>query len=378
MNKYVFDNKLEKSILNIFYDYFTNSITNGIPEYVRHLKSIKYNEPEEITFKIEKEYKYQEPIFLSKEEQVVAIRQHENYEVIKVVCDYYLNLNESDNEEILLEFEEHHYGNMYSKKEIFSFKCFPYTIMAFEDKIFEIDYKKYGFNDTMEMFYSLEAYILNILNESVDKREVCKLIGDVIYNYSNHIHGDFRLEKYDISQKEMINPFSSGKLRFNKAKLVGALNGYHSIEHSILALYLYLANKRKVKIEVIESFDEYLNKINEENQVYGNFADAGCLDSFAIFHALSFLEYDSPPVIHCEHHERYESKLIDEGLACYKVDASGNKSLKASMIINENEINDLIDGLFQKVRNGNGRSSVEILKNTIQLYKEKMSNKIVK
>lgn len=378
MIKYVFKNELEKSILNIFHDYFTSAITNGVPEYVRHLRTIQYNEPEEITINLEKEYKYKDPIFLSKEEQVIAIRQYETYEVIKGVCNYYLNLNESDNEELLLEFEAHYYGNVYSEKEIFSFKCFPYTIMAFEDKIFEIDYKKYGFNDTLEMFYSLEAYIFNILNESPDKREVYKVIGDVVYNYANHIHGDFRLEKYDISQKEMINPFSSGKLRFNKVKLVGALNGYHSIEHSILSLYLYLANKRKVKVEIIESFDEYLNEINKENQVFGNYADAGCLDSFAIFHALSFFKYDSPPIIHCEHHESYESKLIDEGLACYKVDSSGNKSVKASMIIKENEINDLIDGLFQKVRNGNGRSSVEILKNTIQLYKEETSNKSVK
>ncbi|NCO31571.1 hypothetical protein GW891_01850, partial [bacterium] len=80
--------------------------------------------------------------------------------------------------------------------------------MIFGKDFLSIDWFRYGFKDPSEMCYSLGAYIANIISFK-DDREVSVLSNnDDLYFYQNNIHGDFRLIKYDLSNKEMLNPLN--------------------------------------------------------------------------------------------------------------------------------------------------------------------------
>lgn len=246
-----------------------------------------------------------------------------------------------------------------------------YVISLFAYDFINIDWKKYKFNSAEEMYYSLGVYICNISNIE-DSREVVvnHKNKDIVSFYDNHIHGDFRYFQYDISNREMVNPiYNNETLPFGYPKMIGSLYGYHSVEHIFLIQLLSLAYKNKIKLPIIDNFQYFYNELEEDGQVFGNYADAGQYSSSMSLCAFAGFEDGYMLSLPIEVSGYYKSDIQND-----EIHFLHSETDKDCVQISTSMINELIEGLFKKVQKGNGRSSISELTDCVLFFKDKHYN----
>lgn len=283
--------------------------------------------------------------------------------------------------ERIVSFEEKEHFNRFDNIDVNNpeeFECVVhghYLVNLFEEDFINLDYKKYGFSSSEEMFFVLGAQIAN-LNEIKDDREILiehentDKYQDIVSFYGNHIHGDFRIFMYDVSQTSMTSPFEPEEtLPFGLSKLSSSILGYHSLEHAFLIALLALAHNQKMKLKSIDNFSEMAKELESEGQVFGNYGDAGHYSKSMSLGAFAGLEYGHIPNIPMEHHGTYNTSIEDNTLVF-----KANDSEKVSMRIYPEMIDELIFGLFKKVNKGNGRSSTKELTDCVLWFAEHYYN----
>lgn len=349
MPHFILEKNTKEKIINIFDD-----LKIDIFFILKKLEINLYNfDQYSFLEKIINNYQYNEPLFLNDVEQKLSLSQYQNLSFLKEI---YSNLN-----------DEEYYNNVsenYYHKELKDLFLCTRTCFVLQNNLLNFEHKKYGFDDTHTMFYAIEAFLISS-SPINDNRVVKKEFENCFYVYDSHVHGDFRLSKYDTSIRTMKTSLFDYSLPFSIAKLDGTISGYHSIEHSVLSTFLYFLKCGDVKSSFIENFETEFSKLFSKDQVFGNFADAGIVDHFSITFAICGLKYDKPPRLHSEYDMTYESEILNNKLVITSV--LGDKRKKTFEIL-PSELNDLIIGLFEKVHNGNGRSSSDILKKTVEIY----------
>lgn len=283
-------------------------------------------------------YPYKEPLFLNKEEQKISNFQHQNYLFFKKIY-----------ETMSIEDE-----TRYDPDEVESFLkelflCFN-TIIFLKEKVLTLDYKKYGFSDAYNMFYSIEAFIkVNFpLN---DNRFVIKKFDDSLYIYENYICDSFRISKYDIKEKTMLCPFNFITLPFAAAKLKFVISGYYISNMTTLALYNYSIGYGNNRSEFLNYFDENLEIMFSELQREGDFSDDFVAKEFPILGVVKNIV----PIIHSKFEIWYKSEIVNGDFVSYGL--IDNRLAK----INSEKLNNSIMNVFD---NGNIEDFLSIFKIT--------------
>lgn len=254
-----------------------------------------------------------------------------------------------------------------------------YVFTLIGENFITLDHKKYNFNSSIDMFLSLSAFIFNYTKKDYDKRVVNVNFDNCYYSYENHIHGDFRLVKYDINQSTSFCPILKQNIPFSEPKFIGSLCGYHSIEHTFLNIllnFLYYTNQSDLLFKD-SNLDNFLSNFMMQNQSYGAFADAGQRPFMlsALFDKEKFVF----PNLYMEDHGYYKPVLLNNVLNFYQAKTDENYSTtevnqKISFLIEKEHAYYLIKGLFEKTLKGNGRSSFNILKDLLMDFNSQILN----
>lgn len=247
-----------------------------------------------------------------------------------------------------------------------------YVIQLLQERIVKIDYKDYSFDSAKQMLYILGAHISNTLQRN-DSREVEALTpgSSILYRYENDSHGDFRFSQYDLSTTSALNPYNLDEtLPFGIPKFVGRINGYHSVEASFLCGLLYFIHQQGLTSVVLSDFDGFLVPFYKQGQSFGNYADAGMYDAHSIgLHFIGF-EQGETGNIYTLGDCYYQLRIENENLNYYLVHPSSDQKASLSISISKEMIDEVLTALFMKVATGNGRSSLNELKDVIEYYLE--------
>lgn len=309
---------------------------------------------------------FSQPLLLeSEEERVKSIKFHQNWLVLK---DFHAKVNRDLDsiDELMTSSAEYDLYHIIEQGE--------YVFRVLGERFLWIDYRQYGFSDAYEMAYVLGAYLCNLMS-SEDGREVEVRFGDVVYVYENHIHGDFRLTKYDISKSTMRNPLDTNTmLPVGKRKCIGAISAYHSIETTVLGVLIGFAHFERLKCDAIDRFEEVMQPILSGGQRFGAYADAGLYDSFTVMSGFIGFDLKQLPRLHRESgHDTAYQPMVENGELVVYLRSLNDGSGSVSMTIPPEHLSGLIVGLFDKVSRGNGRSSVRALEDTMKFYLTKYS-----
>jgi predicted phosphatase len=242
-----------------------------------------------------------------------------------------------------------------------------YLLQLLGERIFYLDYRDYKFDDAYQMMMVLSVYIFNEL-EYKDSREqtIHDIENNIIYNYANHIHGDFRFESYDLNHKLLNNPFNENeKLPFSKIDLKNIIAGYHSTEPSFLVALLMLAHNKKDKT-FVKNIPNWIKDLKSTSQVFGNFADAGMNSIGSAVMSFSGFESNFAGYVGVECSDSYYKAIIKDGILNYYLYQDRQKFHLFS--ISPDIVDDLICALFKKAANGNGRTSVAELIEVLEFY----------
>lgn len=306
------------------------------------------------------------PLFLSEKEKEDAIKYHQNYLMVKSFLN--IALFEENNDDTNFSFSD--------DNVLFKIKNGEYVIKILGEKILFIDHEKYGFSDVFQMVYVLGAFLSNKIIFR-DAREIKKNIADGFYFYGNHIHGDFRLSKYQDNVYTSVDPIDGRSiLPFAKPELKGQISGYHSIETYFLSNLLSFLYLNESSCEVIDNFDEFIDNLKSDGQTYGNYGDAGSYDSLCVTMGFSGIESNRLQAICTDPcSDNFYLPVMEENkLNIYLKKTHQEKNENIAMVISINDVNEVISGLFEKVAKGNGRSSIFALEDTMNYYRAKYLN----
>jgi hypothetical protein len=246
------------------------------------------------------------------------------------------------------------------------------VILAFGEQAFNIVADDYGFSDPNQMYYAISAYLAN-LSKHHDHREITMNAvehnGKVIQNiYNSNIHGDFRLTQYDCSSTCTVNPFDANeKLPFGFPKRVGSIAAYHSVEMSFLATILCYTQLESIAVDAVTNNTDFISRMAESEQLFGNFADAGMYTEGLSRAHFTHIDKQHFPIIPTELHGYYKAS-IDGGNLTFTLTSEDGTEHNDQFLITPDMVNELIEGLFIKVRNGNGRSCVSELKSGLDNF----------
>lgn len=267
------------------------------------------------------------------------------------------------------------------------------VISIFKDKIFTLDYKKYGFLTWGNMIFSLCAYISNsngyksppIYSWTTD-------LGDrVVRNsYTSSIHGDFRMEQEDISLPEcLISPFKD-VIDFIPTRKPECISAYHSVEISFLYIIKRFAEQFNIESKILSNYSTYSDKLlSDGGSMLGNFGDAGMNESFINYTAykknkiqsvgeeeIKFNFFNLPM-----EHSGCQFAFID-GEDLIFIPSENRESvsfenLATAVRFKLRDIEHLIHGLHLQCQLGAGRTSIGNLRNALEKkdYEEKFKLK---
>lgn len=295
-----------------------------------------------------------------------ALRFEQNVEVAREFC-----------EGLYRYFEEDHEDPMYlmtmnnpDLKELCFIFSGAYVIQFLGPRLLKIDYKEYSFHSAKQMFYVLGAHLSNLLRRQEHREvEIPIANSDSIYLYDNDTHGDFRLSHYDISAKQMLNPFNLDEsLPFGMPERKGIIAGYHSVEGSFLASLLCFLHYKTNLAHELQDIDSFLEPYYKQGQQFGNYADAGCFSSGSASFAFIGFDQMEPAKIYTMGDAYYDPVFEDEALSFYARVNVNDKNPKLIMSICKDSVMPLIKGLLQKVTVGNGRSSIKELELILRHY----------
>lgn len=304
------------------------------------------------------------PLFASNKEKEKLVAFHQNFLVFKSFLSE-IEWEAENIENVMLDSSRY--------DDLKKIKNGEHLITILGDKFLTLCFSKYGFNDAFEMAYAIGAYIENKIQYR-DKRNVTIKTDSGFYSYDNHSHGDFRLYKYQCDSFTSVDPIDNKTIYpFGYNKCIGAIAGYHSIETYILSDFLGALYLSGQTVEVVDNFEDYINKLKEQGQSFGCYADAGMYDSTEVTMGFSGLKYNRLQEI-CTESENdtfYLPEFVNNEIIFYKKKHYQDESNNIAMRIPISDINELIIGLFKKVSLGNGRSSIIALEDTMNYYRVK-------
>lgn len=251
-----------------------------------------------------------------------------------------------------------------------------FVISLFEDDFVELDWKRYGFSDPYTLYYALGAYLHNIAQNHDERITSTPIINNTRYTFPNNLNGDFRFKQYDCSSTTLNNPYSKHEcdeqLPFGLPVKKGELIGYHSVEMSFFAGLLLFAKNTNTPLTCINNTEQFLSQFNMKEHKQGNFGDAGMFSRGAS-RAL-VVAGERLPTIFTEFESAYNPVIEGGALQYIEKNYSDESEKLTGFIILPNTLNAIIEQLFRKIHNGNGRSSLAELIEGLNFYIEQQAS----
>jgi hypothetical protein len=253
------------------------------------------------------------------------------------------------------------------------------------------DYKKFGFENTTDLFGTLGAYMQNLHSDSNFVSNAHKGhtwdSGFKGKKFTSEVggshHGDLRIDRTDMTFYDTIDPFGN-KVSYRPIFRddMHFVSGYHSTECPLLATLIKYADQLEIPSKLLD----YKNKkFLKEVKTWEGIINGGCADAGDDFSGPKnyFSEY-ALPFSRVDEKGNFERRTIFDGvftemrgyyliladpeknLVFYYESDKGDTEKTPGFVLPSAELDDLIMGLFVQASKGLGRTSLKQLTDMLE------------
>jgi hypothetical protein len=259
--------------------------------------------------------------------------------------------------------------------------------------------EKFGFDNVGDLWGSLGALIVEIDHKYLKEGFKWKSTSqgrEFITEISGSEHCDLRIFRTDVTPHRVLDPLGrevSYRPDFGEGRQI--IGAYHSTEPSFFAILRRWADEEEIPVEAFQFPDRFLERFTGKGSHLGNCADAGG----NMGHPMMTLLNAGFPMPRLDEGGNQTNRAVPDGLSTTSkgsylaaIDTGGNLVLgytetcpeqgknpygQAPMKFPQEEVNQLMFGLFEQARRGLGRTSFQELETLLkftqsQEYKDRL------